>query len=120
MNAILMVDDIGALGSNGHLLYDIPEDKKWFKELTLGKVVMMGRKTFESLPSKPLPDRTNVVLTTNREYNPEGVYVFHNINTMLDSVSIDHISSDLFVIGGNSLYDALIDCCEFVFITRKK
>ena len=118
MNAILMVDDIGALGSNGHLLYDIPEDKKWFKSLTLGKVVIMGRKTFESLPVKPLPERTNVVITANREFNPEGVSVFHNIVSAMDSVGMNYLSSDVFIIGGNSIYNGLIDCCDFVYIAR--
>ena len=118
MNAIVMIDNDGYIGANGNLLYNIPEDKKYFKKMTTGKTIVMGRKTFESLPNKkPLPDRRNVVLTRDLNYNPgDGVEVIHSLQEFQSS---DHYDNpDVFVIGGAAIYEQLIPFCKYVYITR--
>jgi len=116
MNAIVMVDNNGYIGANGELLYIIPEDKKYFKEMTIGKTVIMGRKTFESLPNKrPLSDRRNVVITHDLNFHPgNGVEVIHSI----DDVQRYYDNPSTFIIGGASLYEALIPLCHLIYVTR--
>ena len=85
MNLIAAVDKNWAIGKDNKLLVSIPMDMKFFRETTTGKVVVMGRKTLESFPNGlPLKNRTNIVLTANREFAREGVTVVHSIEEMLD------------------------------------
>ena len=117
MNAIVMVDNNGYIGANGELLYVIPEDKKYFKKVTFGQTVIMGRKTFESLPDKkPLPDRRNVVLTHDLNFNPgyPEVEVIHSIS----DIQRYYDNPSTFIIGGASLYKELVPLCHLVYITR--
>lgn len=119
MNAILMIDDEGNLGTKNHLLYDIPEDKKWFKRHTLGKIVVMGRKTFESLPNQsPLSERTNVVLTRDETFQHDEVIVAHSIEELRANIFLSYDDEDIWFIGGNSIYNYWIPYCDKVYITR--
>ena len=80
MNLIAAVDKNWAIGKKGKLLVSIPGDQKLFREETMGKVIVMGRKTMESLPGgKPLPGRTNVVLTRRGGYTKKGAVIFHGM-----------------------------------------
>lgn len=115
MKMIVAVDRQWAIGYQGKLLDHIPEDLKMFKKLTLGKTIIMGRKTLESLPNgEPLFNRTNVVLTSNTEYSKEGVIVVNNIKTIINKYSDDNC----FVIGGSELYSQLLNYCNEIYVTK--
>lgn len=118
MNLIAAVDRNWAIGKNGRILVSIPEDMKFFREETMGKVVVMGRKTLESLPgSMPVAGRTNIVLTRNRSYRVNDAIVCHSIEEVLREVKKYH-SEDVYVIGGESIYRQLLDYCDVAHITK--
>ncbi len=118
MNIIACSSLDWGIGYMGKLLFDIPVDKAFFKEKTIGKTVIMGRKTYESLPVKPLPSRRNIVLTRkNMVY--EGVEICHNINDVLNIIENEK-KSDIFVIGGEQIYSLLLPFCNTAYITCVK
>ena len=83
MNLIAAVDENWAIGYQNKLLTSIPEDMKFFRETTTGKVVVMGRKTLESFPGKkPLKNRTNIILTKNPSYQVEGADIVHDLDEL--------------------------------------
>ncbi|MEK7116078.1 MAG: dihydrofolate reductase [Patescibacteria group bacterium] len=108
------------IGHGGKLPWHVPEDIKHFKELTTGHVVVMGRKTWESIPKKyrPLPNRTNVVVTRQQEYRvPEGVLVFSSIDEALNNVGAREANT-VFIIGGAEIYHQTIDRADRLEITH--
>ena len=118
MNLIVAVSKSWGIGKNGDLLFSIPEDMKFFRETTMNKVVIMGRKTLESFPNKkPLPKRTNIVLTRNKDYNPEGVIICHTPVEVLNEVK-KYQADDCFIIGGEEIYRLFIPFCKYAYITR--
>ena len=87
MNMIAAVDSNWAIGNKNKLLISIPADMKMFRQETTGKVVVMGRKTLESFPNqKPLPNRTNIVLTRNKDYKVEGAVVVYSVEELLEEL----------------------------------
>lgn len=118
MKAIVAVDKLWGIGKDGDLLFHIKEDMKFFKEMTIGKVVVMGRKTFESLPNKqPLKDRINIVITSNKSYKNSDNLIFvdiDSINAELEKYNND----DIFIIGGGSIYEYFCSHCNEIYITR--
>lgn len=115
MKLIVAADKNWAIGNEGNLLCHLPGDLKYFKEKTIGKTVVMGRKTLESLPGgKPLPARKNVVLTRNRDFAPEGCETVHSIEELLAKYS----GEDVMVIGGGEVYRRLLPCCDSCYVTR--
>ena len=116
MNLIVNVSENWAIGKGNSLLFHLSQDMKFFKSHTSGKTVVMGRKTLESLPGgKPLPNRKNIVLTRNSDYNPEGVTVYNSIKAFLAD---NEDNSDIYIIGGESLYRDLLPYCERAFVTK--
>lgn len=111
MKAIVAVDNNWGIGFRGELLTKIPDDMKHFKKMTMGKVVVMGRKTYESI-GKPLIGRINVVLS-NGKFFQEGNVVAGDLETVKQ-----YDSDDMFVIGGQSVYEQLIDYCDTVYVTK--
>lgn len=105
------------IGKDGRLLYRIKDDLRRFKELTTGHVVLMGRKTFESLPG-PLPNRKNVVLTSDDSYAPEGACVFHSIDDAILDALADPSVEKLFVIGGEQVYRCAMPYVDTVYLTE--
>lgn len=103
-----------ALGKDNDLIWHISEDLKRFKRLTSGHAIIMGRKTFESMP-KALPNRTNIVLTRKKEYQPEGAIVVHTIEEALKLVKDDE---QPFVIGGGEIYTLFMSFCNRIELTR--
>ena len=118
MNLIVAVDENGAIGKDNKLLVSIPSDMKFFRETTTGKVVVMGRKTLESFPNGlPLKNRTNIVLTRNRDYQVKDAIVVHSVPELL--VKLDKYSSeDVYVIGGDSVYQELLPYCDVAHVTK--
>ena len=118
MNLIAAVDKNWAIGKDNKLLANIPEDMKFFRETTTGGVVVMGRKTLESFPNgKPLPKRTNIVLTRDKKYKAEGAVIVHDIDE-LEKVLADYDTQDVFCIGGGSIYKLLEPICDTAYITK--
>lgn len=118
MNLIVAVFDNWAIGYKNQLLARNPVDMKHFKEKTLGKVVVMGRKTLESFPKgQPLKDRINIVLTNNLKYKVEGAIVVTSLEE-LDKELEKYPSSDIFLIGGERVYKELLPKCDKAYITK--
>lgn len=117
MNIIVAVDKNWSIGNNGQLLVSIPEDQKLFREETMGKVIVMGRKTFESLPGKqPLYGRINLVLTKDRNFKAKGVLICHSLTEAQKELS-KYRDADIFIIGGQSIYQQFLPCCDIAHVT---
>ena len=119
ISAIVAVDENNGIGFNGQLLEKIPEDMEHFKELTTDNIVVMGRKTWDSLPNPPLPDRLNIVLS--RYYLTPACE--HTICMTLESLKYvidnkDRFSEDIFIIGGGQIYKELLPLCDRVYVTK--
>jgi dihydrofolate reductase len=118
MNLIAAVDSNWAIGKNNELLVRIPADQKFFRETTTGKVVVMGRKTLESFPNGiPLKNRTNIVLTSNPNYQVKDAIVVHSLDELHEELK-KYPSEDVFVIGGEKVYAQLLDECDVAHITK--
>ena len=118
MNIIVAVDSNWAIGKNNQLLVSIPADMKMFRQETTGKVVVMGRKTLESFPNGlPLKNRTNIVLTGNKNYKVKGATVVHTVDELLEEVK-KYPSDQVYCIGGDSVYKLLLPYCDTAHVTR--
>lgn len=118
MNLIAAVDRNWAIGKNNQLLVRIPMDQKFFRETTTGKVVVMGRKTLESFPNGlPLKNRTNIVLTRNPKYEVKDAIVVHSMEELREELQ-KYNSEDIYIIGGEQIYKALVDECDVAHITK--
>lgn len=118
MIAIVAVDRNWAIGREGGMLYHLPQDLKHFARETKGKTLVMGRATLESLPGgKPLPGRDNIVLTRNKEYKVPGAVVLHSVEELAQHIRDLH-ADEVMLIGGDSLYHALIDHCWQAIVTK--
>lgn len=114
MNAIVAVDESWGIGYKGELLARISADLRRFKALTTGHAVVLGRKTLQTFPGgKPLPGRENLILSTTMDAAPEGAKVFHTLDELLA-----YAPEDAFVIGGESVYRALLPYCRKVYVTK--
>ena len=103
-----------ALGKNNDLIWHLPNDFKRFKALTSGHYIIMGRKTFESFP-KPLPNRTHVVITRQKGYQPEGCIVVDSIEKAL---AISPKNEDVYIIGGGEIYTSGLPFAQKIELTR--
>lgn len=118
MKAIVAIDNEWNIGNANELLFKIKDDLKRFKILTLGKFIVMGRKTLESFPnSKPLQGRVNIVLTSDKSYKVDNAIVLHSIPELMEYIKYFD-TDDIFVIGGSSVYEQLLDSCDIVWVTR--
>lgn len=115
MNLIVAIGEDGAIGRCGSLIWKISDDLKRFKALTTGHAVIMGRKTWESLPKKPLPGRKNIVVTRQKGFRAEGAEVAHSINEAIEMSGDD---PDTFVIGGAEIYKAFMPYSDRIYLTR--
>jgi dihydrofolate reductase len=111
---IAAVAENNALGKNNDLLWHLPSDFKRFKELTSGHHIIMGRKTFESFP-KPLPNRTHIIISRQKNYHPEGCIVVENLEK---AIAICPKNEDSFIIGGGEIYSQSIPLADELDITR--
>ncbi len=112
ISLIAILGTNGAIGNNGELLWRIPQDMARFKKLTTGHPVIMGRKTFESI-GKPLPNRTNIILSRNSNYEADGCKVCHSIEDAL----INTPAKEIFVIGGGEIYKQTIHLADRIYLT---
>ncbi len=118
MNLIVAVDKNWGIGFRNKLLVSIPEDMKFFRSQTNGKVIVMGRKTLEGFPNGlPLKNRTNIVLTKNPDYQVKGAVVCHSVEESLKELK-KYPTEDIYVIGGDSVYKQFLPYCNVAHITR--
>ena len=118
MNLIVAVDKNWAIGLHNKLLVSIPADMKFFRETTMGKVVVMGRKTLESFPGgQPLKKRTNIVLTSDQNYKVKDAVVVNSVEALLEELR-QYNDEDIYVIGGESIYRQLLPYCKVAHITK--
>ena len=118
MKMIAAVDNNWAIGYDNKLLVRIPADQKYFRNETMGKVIVMGRKTLESFPQgQPLAGRTNVVLTRKPDYAVKGTIVTHSLEETLSLLG-SYDPDDVFIIGGETVYKQFIDYCDEALITK--
>lgn len=103
---------------NNNLLVRIPDDMRRFREMTVGNVVVAGRKTLEGFPGgQPLKDRVNIVLSKNRGYQVKGAVTVHNMEELSEELG-KYKSEDIYVIGGESIYRQLLGWCDTAYITK--
>ena len=118
MNLIAAVDKNWAIGRRGQLLVSIPGDQQLFRQETVGKVIVMGRKTLESLPGgQPLAGRTNVVLTRDPGFQKKGCEIFHSLGDALEYLK-QFASKDIYVIGGAEIYEQFLPYCDTAHVTK--
>lgn len=118
MKTIVAVDRNWGIGKDNKLLVSIPADMKFFRQETMGKVVVMGRKTLESFPGgMPLAGRTNIVLTRNEEYRVKGARIVHSRQQLLEELE-NYPSQDVYVIGGDSVYKMMLPFCDTAHVTK--
>ena len=118
MIAVVAADKNWAIGYKGDLLVKIPNDMKMFRKLTSGNVVVMGRKTLESFPNgQPLPNRVNIVMTRNADYNPKGCVVVHSEEELVEELK-KYEDKQVFLIGGAEIYKQFLHLCKEAYVTR--
>jgi len=119
MNIIVCVDANWGIGYKNELLVRIPSDQKFFRETTTGKVVVMGRKTLDSFPQgKPLKNRTNIVITSNKELEKRDEEIY--VNSVEDCLELlkNYNEDDIYIIGGASIYKQFLPYCSKALVTR--
>lgn len=118
MNLIVAVDNNWAIGSRNKLLVSIPRDQKHFREETTGRVIVLGRKTLETFPQgQPLQNRTNIILSRDRNYRVKGAVVVHSIEELMEELK-KYDSEEVYVVGGESVYRQLLPYCDTAHVTK--
>jgi dihydrofolate reductase len=116
---IVATSENGVIGKGGLLPWRIPEDMRWFKEKTRGKPCIMGRKTWESFPKKPLPGRPNIIVTRDREFAAEGATVVHSFNDAVKTAErLCPEAEEIMVLGGAEIYAIALRQAHRIYLTR--
>lgn len=115
INIIVATANNNAIGKDNDLLWHISEDLKYFKSTTLGCPIIMGRKTWESLPFKPLPKRENIVISRNKDLEIEGAKVIHSIE---EAINYAKTLENCFIMGGGMIYTSALPFCDKLYITK--
>jgi len=114
---VLAMAENGVIGDRGKIPWRIAEDMRHFKAMTVGKPVIMGRKTWDSFPKKPLPGRTNIVVTRDRSFAAEGAVVVHSLDDALTRAQSEN-PSEIAIAGGADIYDALRARADRIHLTE--
>ena len=117
MKLIVAVCEDWGIGVDGDQPFYIPEDLRRFKEMTMGKVMVMGRVTLLALPSGPLKHRINVVLTRDADFVVDGAAVCNSLEELAQYLA-QYDANDVFVIGGQQVYELLLDYCDTAYVTK--
>jgi dihydrofolate reductase len=102
------------IGVNNELPWHIPEDLAYFKKMTMGKAMVMGRKTYESI-GKPLPGRLNIIVTRNKEFTADGIVVVHDLNEAIEKAK--EYADEVMIIGGSEIFKMTLDIADRLYIT---
>ena len=114
---VLAMADNGVIGDKGNIPWRIPADMRRFKALTMGKPIVMGRKTWESFPKKPLPGRTNIVITRDRGFAAQGAVVVHSLEEALARAMAEN-TDEIAVVGGAEVYRAALPAAGRIELTE--
>lgn len=118
MQIMAAVDNNWAIGFQNSLLVRIPRDQQMFREMTEGKVLVIGRKTLETFPQKqPLKNRINIILSRDRNYTVKDGIVVHSMEELFEELK-KYDTNDVYVTGGASVYEQLLPCCDTAHITK--
>ncbi|MBV8978974.1 MAG: dihydrofolate reductase [Alphaproteobacteria bacterium] len=112
---VVAVAENGVIGKDGRLPWRIPEDMRWFRAITLGKPCIMGRKTWDSLPKKPLPGRLNIVVTRDFGFVADGA---STASSLEDAITKAGEAAEICIIGGAALYREALACAQRVYLTQ--
>lgn len=115
ISLIAAMTDECVIGINNSLPWKLPNDMKWFRETTMGKPIVMGRKTFESFGAKPLPGRSNIIITRDQNYSAEDCIVTHTIDEALQAAGD---VEEIMIIGGASFYEQMLPQAQRMYLTR--
>ncbi|WIF94904.1 dihydrofolate reductase [Caminicella sporogenes] len=115
ISIIAAMDKNGLIGKNGVLPWHLPKDLEYFKKVTTGHIVIMGRKTYESL-GKPLQKRRNIVLTNNKSFKADGVEIVYSVEEALSKIYKK--DEEVFIIGGKKIYEQFISVSNKLYITK--
>lgn len=115
LSIIVAISNNNCIGKANELLWKIPADMKYFRETTTGHVIIMGKKTFESI-GRPLPNRRNVVITHDPQFRAEGVEVVHSIQEIVDLFASS--PDEAFIIGGGQIYEQLLPYVTTLYVTH--
>ncbi|WAH39264.1 dihydrofolate reductase [Alicyclobacillus dauci] len=113
LSLLVAMSENHVIGENGKLPWHLPSDLKYFKQLTMGKTVVMGRRTYMAI-GKPLRGRTNIVLTRDRTFSPRGCEVVHDIAEIVDFVDV---AEEVFVIGGANVFAQVMPYASKMYLT---
>lgn len=116
ISILVAADENNAIGKDGDLPWKLSADLKYFKKLTTGHHIIMGRKTYESI-GRPLPNRTNIVVTRNKELELDDVWLTHSIEDAID-LAMSRGENEVFIIGGGTIYRQSIDKALRIYLTR--
>lgn len=119
VSIIVAVSENNVIGKDNDLIWNLPDDTAYFKRMTKGHCILTGRKNYESIPEKyrPLPDRTNIVVTRGDFQNKKGLYFVKNIEEGI-KLAAEKNEEELFVIGGGEIYKQALDMTDIVYLTR--
>jgi dihydrofolate reductase len=111
ISIIVAIDQSRAIGKDNKLLWHISEDLRHFNAITRGHPVIMGRKTWESLPIKPLPNRDNIIITLNEQYVVNNAFIFHSLQHAIERIRMQKLSGyeEIFIIGGGQIYQQAME-----------
>lgn len=116
VSIICIMSENRVIARGGDQIWYIAEDLRHFKETTMGHPVIMGRKTFDSMDRQPLPGRTNIVVTSNRDYRPEGATVFHSVDEAIESAARQD-PDEVFIVGGGEIYRQTMPRVDRLYLT---
>jgi dihydrofolate reductase len=114
VSIIVAIDQENGIGKDNQLLWHLPNDLKFFKNITSGNTIIMGRKTYDSI-GRPLPNRRNIVISRNQDLKIEGVEVFENISSALEACKTEN---EVFIIGGGEIYKQALPFTNKIYLTK--
>lgn len=117
---IVAVAENSVIGKDNSLIWHLPADMKFFKEKTSGHAIISGRKNYESIPEKfrPLPNRTNIVITRNKDFKEEGIIIVNSIEEAVNYANQHTDKDEIFIIGGAEIFKQSLHLCTRVYLTR--
>lgn len=115
ISIIVALGKNNAIGRKNKLLWHIPDDLRHFKNITTGNIIVMGRKTYESI-GRPLPNRTNIIITNDKKFKAEGCLVKHSLDEVLDEAKA-YKDKEVFIIGGGQIYEQALPHAEKLYLT---
>jgi dihydrofolate reductase len=117
VSLVLARADNGVIGANGTIPWRIPEDMRRFRALTMGHPIVMGRKTWDSFPRRPLPGRTNIVITRDANWHADGALVAHSLRAALERAQTEN-PAEIAIIGGAEIYTATLPFADRIHLTE--